>query len=219
MELKPRERELFCKCFLFCGLPEECLLGYLEAPGCSSREFQRGELIYGGTQFTRCLGLLLSGSADVSKSAEGGRSLAISTLYPGMVFGAAAMFNDAAAFANVITARASCRVLFLEEAWLTQLMREHFCVAEAYIRYLSGRILFLNDRIAALVAGTSEQRVAHFLLQSAPELTISMTELASRLNLGRASLYRVMDRLEASGAIRREGKVIQILHPELLTLA
>ena len=133
-----------------------------------------------------------------------------------MVFGAAAMFHDAPGYANVITAQTPCRVLFLSEQWLTACMQQHFAVAEAYIRYLSGRILFLNARIAALTAGSVEQRVARFLLEGGAVQELPMTELASRLNVGRASLYRVLDRLEADGIIRREGKKIVILRPELL---
>ena len=107
----------------------------------------------------------------------------------------------------------------MEEAWLHRVMQLHFSVAEAYIRYLSDRILFLNGRIASLAAGTTDQIVTHFLLQNGPQITISMTELAGRLNIGRASLYRVMDRMVDEGIIERSGKTIFVKHPDRLHMA
>ena len=49
--------------------------------------------------------------------------------------------------------------------------------------------------------------------------TISMTELAGRLNIGRASLYRVMDRMVDDGIIERSGKTIFVKHPDRLHMA
>ena len=216
VELLAQERELIHALELFACVPPEELDAQLAQAGCGVHVFARGEVIYGGQDFQRSLGVLLSGRAAVHKETDDGRGLAISTLQAGQIFGAAAIFNDAEAFTNVITALEPCRVLLMEQNCLRALMQRYFCVAEAYIRYLSGRILFLNDRIAALAAGTAEQRVAHFLAQNGPRVTLSMTALASRLNIGRASLYRVLDRLIAAGAIEKQGKTIVIKRPELL---
>lgn len=219
MAISHKELQALHQCFLFSDLSFEQVEEISRMAGCSCRDVSRGSVIYGGESFERCLGLFLSGSATVSKPAENGKELAISRLGPGMIFGAAAIFNDVQAFTNLITAQENCRVLMMEEAWLQRVMQMHFSVAEAYIRYLSDRILFLNGRIASLAAGTTDQIVTHFLLQNGPQITISMTELASRLNIGRASLYRVMDRMEDEGILERSGKTIMVKHPERLHMS
>lgn len=216
MALSNKELQALHRCFLFSDLSFEQMEEISRMDGCSCRDFSRGSVIYGGKDFERCLGLFISGSATVSKPAENGKELAISRLSEGMIFGAAAIFNDVQTFANLITAHENCRVLMMEETWLHRVMQLHFSVAEAYIRYLSDRILFLNGRIASLAAGTTDQIVTHFLLQNAPQITISMTELAGRLNIGRASLYRVMDRMVDDGIIERSGKTIFVKHPDRL---
>ena len=43
-----------------------------------------------------------------------------------------------------------------------------------------------------------------------------MNSLCEMLNLGRASLYRAVDKLEADGCIKRNGKQITIINKELL---
>jgi len=216
MELSEQELQLLHGCGLFRCLSLRELSDLSKQPGCLCRDFPKNAVIYGGKAFDRSLGLILEGSVIVSKPTDHGRDLAISRLTKGMLFGAAAIYNEAEDFANVITANEACRVLFMEQKWFHGVIQRHFCVAEAYIRYLSGRILFLNERIAALTAGSADQCVAHFLLQNGPSITISMTELAKRLNIGRASLYRVMDRLEAEGTVERSGKRIVLKHPEHL---
>ena len=47
-------------------------------------------------------------------------------------------------------------------------------------------------------------------------LTCSMTELAARLNIGRASLYRELQKLEERGALVRKGKRILVRDPAVL---
>ena len=42
------------------------------------------------------------------------------------------------------------------------------------------------------------------------DIPVSMVELAQSLNIGRSSLYRSLDALEAEGWIRREGRDIHL---------
>ena len=48
------------------------------------------------------------------------------------------------------------------------------------------------------------------------ELDCSLTGLAGRLGVSRASLYRALDELQALGAIARRGRSIRILNQKLL---
>ena len=40
---------------------------------------------------------------------------------------------------------------------------------------------------------------------------VSMVKLSEVLNIGRTSLYRVVQQLEQNGVIKREGRVIQLM--------
>ena len=59
----------------------------------------------------------------------------------------------------------------------------------------------------------AEGKLARYLLSSGEDAPIrtSATDLARRLGLSRASLYRAFDALEGAGLIRREGKTVCIL--------
>ncbi len=225
MQISAAERDLIYQSFLFRGIQADTLDFALADPRTEIRTYSKGTLIFGGSRFERAFCILLSGKISVKKDTDDGRGLNISTLLPGSCFGAAALFNDCTEFATILTATASCKVLFLPEVLLLHLMRQDSQIAENYIRYQSNRILFLNEKIASLSAGSAEKRLAHWLLENAAETenglicplsNISMSSLASTLNIGRASLYRALDALEKTGAVINQHKDILIKNPAQL---
>lgn len=181
----------------------------LSCPDCTLHSFQSGQTLYRPNRFSRCLGILLSGSVRVTKDA-----LAISVLTPGDLFGAAALFNDHPDYAATLTAISPCRVLLLTQELVSRLMDESPLIRDNYIRYLSGRICFLSGKIRSLAADSAEGKLKQHLLISLspdrPRLDCPATELARRLGISRASLYRAFDSLEGQNLIRREGRTILV---------
>ncbi len=208
---------ILCQTQLFAGLPEEALAPLLKRQGVSIATFRRGETIYSPTQFFHSLGVLLAGSATVEKRG-GTNTMLMSVLHTGELFGAATLFADAdAPYVVSIRAAASVRALLVEEAALLDMMRGDFRLAENYMRYLTGRIRFLNQRIEGFVRPSVEERLLLFLQNNAQDnvckLPFGMTALAEALCVGRATLYRALDALEGEGRIRRDQRTI-VLYPK-----
>jgi CRP-like cAMP-binding protein len=175
---------------------------------------ERGETIYTPHRFRRCLGVLLSGSVQVSK-----QELVMSTLNTGDLFGAAALFTDSPSYATTLTALSDCVLVLLPQESVSRLLEESSVFARNYVRYLSERIQFLSRRLDAVSADTAQGKLGQYLLTNADEtnqLTLSATQLSQRLGMGRATLYRAFEALEQDGAICREGKTIRILEREKL---
>ena len=147
-------------------------------------------------------------------------ALAISILSPGDLFGAAALFNDQPDYAATLTATSPCRVVLLSQDLVSLLMDESPIIRDNYIRYLSGRIRFLSGKIRSLAADSAEGKLKQHLLTSlSPDRTrldCPATELARRLGISRASLYRAFDTLEGQALIRRESRSITV--PDLKAL-
>lgn len=200
--------------FLFTGIPVgecEALMACLPPP----REFSKGDGIYSCHDFQRALGVLLEGEAEVSRPCADGHRVVMNRLKAGGIFGAAALFGDCSDYVTEIRAATTCRVLFIPQDQMLELMKRDFRLAENYIRFLSGRVRFLNEKIASFTDGQTDDRLRRYLLQNSDEsgrvaLPRSMVELAQTLNMGRSSLYRSLDALEAAGLIRREGKKLFI---------
>ena len=207
--LSAQEWQLLCGCALFQGCGRQQVQLVLEDAACTLGVYETGQTVYRPEQFSRCLGVLLSGGIRVTRD-----SLAISVLSPGELFGAAALFNDRPDYATTLTACALCRVVLLPQELVSRLMDTSSQIRDNYIRYLSGRIRFLSGRIRSLAAEGAEGKLKqHLLTTLAPgrtRLSCPATELAQRLGISRASLYRAFDTLEEQGLIRREGRSIVV---------
>lgn len=221
MKLSEKELNTIMRTSLFRGAPDTVLRKVLAATDCEVKSFAKGETVYGGKRFIRSLGVLLNGSLRVTKDNADGHAMIMSTLGTGSLFGAAALFNDEEQYATNITALEASRIVFFSQRLVERMIRREAQIAENYIKYLSGRILFLNKKMYLLTAGSAEQRLAGFLLDNMPvgqpaELPLPMNKLASALNISRASLYRAMDALCGCGAVVKTGKKICINDAERL---
>ena len=202
-----QERKLLTDTFLVEGLGEEELDKILSDPRCTRARAAKGEVIYSPHDFQRSLGIILSGSAQVTRN-----ELIVSVLEEGDLFGAAALFHQARDYVTTLTARTDCAMLLLPQSLVSASMAQNPRLAENYIRYLSGRIRFLSDKIQELIAGSAEEKLEQYLLSrvegNVVHLDCSLTGLAKRLNMSRASLYRAFDALEAGGTLCRRGREI-----------
>ncbi len=174
--------------------------------------FATGEAVYTPQNFRRCLGILLSGALQVRRDA-----LSVSTLSPGDLFGAAALYSSAVDYTSTLTGEGDGRILLLDFHLVDELLGNSPLIRENYLRYLTGRIRFLSGRLHSVAAGDSEGKLARYLLSVGDVLTCPATELAKRLGMSRATLYRTFQTLESAGAIARDGRKIMILDPNNLS--
>lgn len=202
-------RQLLQRHFLFQGV--EALVD--EALALPVETFRRGEAICDGSTDRRALGIVLEGRAE-AVSAD--REAAVLTGFaPGGTFGAAALFGGGG-YVSCVRAVTGCEVLFLSEALLRQWLERCPRLAENYIAFLSGRVRFLNGKLAILTQDSAQHRLYRWLRESCdgagqlPE-PLRMTKLASTLSMGRTSLYRALEALESAGLIVRNGKRIEVV--------
>lgn len=175
----------------------------------SVRAYKKDEVIFSRADRTRCVGLLLSGEARVLKD-----HVTVSVLRRGGQFGAVTLYNPAEGFVNTIVARTACRVLFLDKAGVDVCMAENRDFAVAYIAYLSERIYFLNRKIEAYTAPNAEERLLVYLRDacgaSGTLQNVNVSELARRVNVSRAGVYRALEALMAQGKLCYRGKTITL---------
>lgn len=213
--LSQEELDILGGTFLFRGYSGEELASLFERLTFTCTDFPKGARLFSPESFRKELGVVLRGKIQVTKGSGG---LVVSNLTAGDLFGAAALFNEEEVYVSTLIAKTPCRVLFLPQEEVQSLLDGENRARWNYIRYLSGRIRFLSDKVDSLIQSTGEKKLASYLLHQMGEggavtLDCSMTELAARLKIGRASLYRELTKLEEEGILRREGKTITILNP------
>ena len=197
--------------FLFRGLTPQQLEraeSYFSAPVC----YEKGKTLYSTHQFQKALGVVLSGTVSVRSPQEQGHSVLLNCLGTGDIFGAAAWFEEGTSdYVTDLTALTNVCVRYIRQEQMVSLFAEFPLTAQNYIAFLSGRIRFLNRKLAALTGGSSVSRLYHYCLTHGNSdgtilFPASMTDLARTLNMGRSSLYRSLDTLLAEGIVAKNGK-------------
>ena len=198
--------------FLLGGLSEE---ERREIIACLPKavKFKKGETVYSPESFRRAVGFVKSGL--VTAVTNNSQQSIMKRIPAGSCFGAAAVFGTADTYVSTVTAAEDTEICFITEETLVSLFEKHPRAAINYIAFLSDRIRFLNARISVISCSDAENTVLKYLTLSADEIGYavipkSMTELASMLGLGRASLYRSLESLEKRGSIIRENNRIKV---------
>ena len=208
MKLTKKDRQALDSFFLFKGLGEEKETVYEKL---IVQSFTAGEVIYTKERFANALGIVLSGECTVYN-----HQTELNHIPQGKCFGAAAIFAKEAYVTTIQTKKAS-RIAFLTSGDLTELFRSYPEMAVRYIEFLSERILFLNHRIDSFTAPTSEEAVTEYLekhknADGIVEIEGGFARLSRELSIGRATLYRVMNKLEEKNKIVKNGSKIRIIN-------
>ncbi len=197
-------------CFLFEGLnPQETEKAntYFGKP----MPFLKGDELYK----LGYIGFLISGKASVKRKSGNDKLITVRNMLSGEIFGSVSIFGDWKGGLSSILAEGDGSVAYIDEERFKALLFDFPQISLNYISFLSDRLRFLNRKLDIFTAGSTESKLYEFLLSSADsngcaKITISMSELANRLNVGRSSLYRDIESLISSGLITRENNVFII---------
>lgn len=204
MDLETTEKKTaLLNCPLFAGLnPEEVPKLVAEKGTCVS--LKKGDEV---VDYSKKLGIVLTGRLQVINFS----GALLNKLTPGSLFGVSTVFTEASSHVTDIFAEIPSEICLLTEEELTSLFQEFPAIFRNYIAFLTDRIRFLNQKIDLFSAGSAEQKLMTYLKHKASaeadgKFTVSipsMSQLASALGIGRASLYRAADTLEENGMIDR----------------
>ena len=205
-------------CPIFANASAGTLKLALSGEDCEIRVFNSGNILVAPGQKDVALALILRGKAEVFSS-DPGKDVLIHTLSAGDCFGVSGLFNQEPGFSTRVVSKGGTRVLMIPQTALSVLLENDTIIMYNYIRFMAERIRFLNEKILYYTAGSTERRLALYLTsfnKKTLRLTISMTDLANMLDVGRASLYRAFDKLSADGYIIRSEKIILIMNRDEL---
>ena len=198
---------------LFKFAHEEKISKYITPDKYYVQSFSAGEDIITHVSQDVPVGFILSGRVTVT-SADGTKSVILKTVGVGSVFGISTLYAAETPFPTDIKAKSACEVLFIKSDAIRDLIENDRATSIAFMGFLSDRIVYLNKKINAFTAGSAERRLSLFLADNECEgiysPNVSISSLAEMLDIGRASLYRAFDKLEAEGFIEKHEKTIII---------
>ena len=200
--------------FPFLGIEQAECAALLSQTNPRLCEYKKGDQIYPQTSGAPALGFVVRGECEVVRR-RAQEDLSLNTLREGESFGILSLFQEGGAYPTAVYAAKKTLVLFFDPSDFEQLIRKSSAVSLNIIRFLADRAKFLNYKIAILSGITVEERLAKYLLMQAEivgscEFPINSARVASRINCGRASLYRAIDSLSERGYITFQDKKIII---------
>ncbi len=205
-------------CQLFKGCADDEIKSFFDRSGVNVISFAGGDTV---SPEMRANGwaIVISGSVRIFSGSESGGTMLLNVVGSGQPFDISSLAGCAGSpVMSEVRAAGKCRVAFIGAMDTMLLMSEFPKVAANCMAFFCGRIAFLNRKIHTLSRATAEQKLADFLLsefgvegEKATVRIKSCVELAVRLNLSRASLYRALGTLEQSGMILRSGKLIELM--------
>lgn len=202
--------------FLFDGLEDETkqkIINTFSKP----QRFQANEVIYSDSNFPTAIGIVIKGKAYAVTN--NGGNVYMNNFEKGDCFGVAAIFGGKESYVSSIISKTDTEILFISEEELKRIFNEFPQISVNYIKFLSEKIRFLNLKLGVLSSNSAETTVYNYLStvtdsDGFAKIPKSMTLLSRMLGLGRASLYRSLDTLEANGKILRENNKIKVIKNE-----
>jgi CRP-like cAMP-binding protein len=186
--------------------------------GCAIiRHLKRGEVLY--SEHEEASGLYVVGRGELRSIRQGidGREQVLSTERAGAILAAVAVFNGGKFYSTMI-ADTDSEVLCIGKRYMYELCQRHTELLWNLAAILAHKVRHSADLIETLALRNVEQRVAQHLFTTCQErgvrdgracvieLTMSRTEIASRLGSAREVVSRAFTHLEKSGLIQMQGR-------------
>lgn len=212
---------------LFRSLPDDLLKKI--AGRTIVRQLKRGQTLYSEHEEAAGLYVVVKGEIrSIRKSAEG-REQVLCTEQSGGILAAVPVF-DAGKFYSTMIADSASEVLFVEKQHIRELCREHTEMLWNIATILAREVRQHAELIETLALQNVDQRVAQYLLSVAQprgigvgegcliELTLTRSEIASRLGSVREVVSRSLAHLQKSDLIHMQGR--RLIHiPDLRKLS
>lgn len=199
-------------------LAQSPLLAGVSLPAEQARvqSFPAGHILSDRPGGVSSVGLILSGRVEVYSVALDGKDVQLSTLPAGECFGVCNLLADAE-LETVLRCGKETEVLYA----LLACMERDAGLSLRYAKLCNRKLQFLLRRIELLTMQSCRGRVIAHLLASqdrngSVKLTGSREDLARRLGVSRAALFRELAALQSMGVLRSEGNLLTVLNAPAL---
>lgn len=178
-------------------------------------KFHAGQIISDRMRGISGVGVVESGRVDIYAVALDGRDVQLNSIGAGECFGICNLLV-AEPLQTVLRCAEETAVCFWEKEALIDAMRGDAALAMTYAALCNAKIQFLLSRIEMLTMQSCRGKVLAFLLTEKGEdgvvaLHGTRDELASRLSVSRAALYRELSALQSGGYLEAGESSLRIL--------
>lgn len=189
--------------------------------------YKRSDYIVTGGDPHESVGIVLKGTATVSKETATGNRIVMTLLKPGDIFGEIVAFSSVKAWPATVQAQEVCEVLFLPKGKIVgecdRMCSWHRILIRNFLRIISERAMMLNKKVEYLTIKSIRGKICTYLLDQFKQsvnrkivLPLNRNELADYLNVSRPSLSREIAKLRDESVINFHLTTFEILDLQAL---
>ena len=180
--------------------------------------YHKNDIILSNDCYECMIGFVLSGKCEVRRKRLK-ENILLQTLNPFDSFGILTLFSKEE-YPTDIIAKTKTEILFIPKQSFLSCIYKHPEVCMNVMTFMASRIQFLNRKIAILSGTNVEEKVRQYIIfqqkEFGEQFTFNASQVSVLLNIGRASLYRVLDALQEADIIEVKEKIIFVKRPEAL---
>ena len=205
------------KCPLFEGLTDNEIIDLMHAVRYRVTRLYKGDFLFVAGEDCLHANILLDGEVVAYLEGASDRYIRMSTFHAGNMFAPAFLFAQVRKYPVMVQATTNTKVLRILSADFEQLLELDSRLYKNFTVILSNLIAGLTKKVEMLLLSVRD-KIIFFLKEeqrhqqsNTIRLSMSRQELADHFGIQKYSLQRALNELQESGAIRIDGKTIEIL--------
>ena len=205
------------KCPLFEGLTDNEIIGLMHAVRYRVVHLYKGDFLFVAGDDCLHANILIDGEVVAYLEGASDRYIRMSTFHAGNMFAPAFLFAQNRRYPVTVQATTNTRVLRILSADFERLLELDSRLSKNFTVILSNLIAGLTKKVGMLLSSVRD-KIIFFLKEeqrrqqsNTIQLSMSRQELADHFGIQKYSLQRALNGLQESGAIRIDGKTIEIL--------
>ena len=210
------------KCPLFEGLTDNEVIDLMHTVRYRVTRLYKGDFLFVAGEDCLHANILLDGEVVAYLEGASDRYIRMSTFHAGNMFAPAFLFAQVRRYPVTVQATTNTKVLRILSADFERLLELDSRLAKNFTVILSNLIAGLTKKVGMLLLSVRD-KIIFFLKEeqrrqqsNTIRLSMSRQELADHFGIQKYSLQRALNELQESGAIRIDGKTIEILSGGIL---
>ena len=205
------------KCPLFEGLTDNEIMDLMHAVRYRVIRLYKGDFLFVAGDDCLHANIMIGGEVVAYLEGASDRYIRMSTFHAGNMFAPAFLFAQNRRYPVTVQATTNTKVLRISSADFERLLELDPRLSKNFTVILSNLIAGLTKKVGMLLLSVRD-KIIFFLKEeqrrqqsNTIQLSMSRQELADHFGIQKYSLQRALNELQESGAIRIEGKTIEIL--------
>ncbi len=205
------------KCPLFEGLTDNEIMDLMHTVRYRVIRLYKGDFLFVAGDDCLHANILIDGEVVAYLDGASDRHIRMSTFHAGNMFAPAFLFAQDRRYPVTVQATTNTKVLRILSADFERLLEQDSRLSKNFTIILSNLIAGLTKKVGMLLSSVRD-KIIFFLKEerrrqqsNTIQLSMSRQELADHFGIQKYSLQRALNELQESGAIRIDGKTIEIL--------